>query len=212
VRIVGWAFVICTVLGVVGVFVPAVELHVSGVAVTKKGALSLYQASNDRDLMRHFVASYGKNRRYGAALVGALSPHAKGRVKGNLDDVHDAMDTLDSVSDDDIVSGARAFKYALWGFLGLHVLMGLLIFTNVMQGAFRPRTLAIAAACSLVVTAMSIAIWWACGEAVFQANDELGFEIAGTSIGATLLPIAAIGGLVAIATLSVMRFRTRTGT
>jgi hypothetical protein len=214
VRIAAWAFVVCTLLGVVGVFVPVVELHVSGVAFAKKGALSLYQASNDSELVRRFIDGYrkGSRRRYGAAILGALEPHAHGRAKNNLDDVHDAMDTLDTVQDDDIVAGARAFKIGLWAFLSLHVIMGLVVFSSVMNNAFRPRSLAIAAACSVLVLAVSLGIHWACGEAVFEANDELGFEITGASIGALLIPIVAALGTIAMIVLVVLRIRTRTDT
>ena len=213
-RIAAWAFVACTVLGIVGVFVPVVELRVEGVAVIKKGALSLYQASNNSELVRRFISGYRKNskKKYGAAILGALQPHARGKVKGNLDDVHDAMDTLDSVQDDDIVSGARVFKIGLWAFLSLHVIMGLVIFGSVMNGVFRTRMLAIAGACSLLVTAISIGIYWACGEAVFEANDELGVDFVGTSIGALLIPIAAGLGLAAMTVLVVLWLKTRTGT
>ncbi len=213
-RIAAWAFVVCTLLGVASVFVPVVELRVSGVAVAKKGALSLYQASNNSELVRRFIAGYRKDshKKYGAAILGALEPHARGKVKGNLDDVHDAMDTLDSVQDDDIVSGARAFKIGLWVFLSLHVIMGLIVFGSVMNSAFRPRTLAIAAVCSVLVTAISFGIYWACGEAVFEANDEIGVDFVGASIGTTLIPVVATLGFVAMTVLVVLRIRTRRGT
>jgi hypothetical protein len=214
VRIAAWAFVVCTVLGVVGVFVPVVELRVEGVAVAKKGAISLYQASNNSELVRRFIAGYRKSSKmkYGAAILGALEPHAHGKVKGNLDDVHDAMETLDTVDDADLVSGARVFKIGLWVFLSLHVIMGLVIFTSVMENAFSRRRLAIAAACSVLVTAISLGIYWACGEAVFEANDELGVPFVGTSVGTLLIPIAAVLGFVAMTALVVLRIRTRRGT
>ena len=208
-RVVAWAFIICTLVGVAGVFVPAVGLRTTVGPLARKTSLSLWQASNDKELVRRFVASYGKSssKRYGAALIAVLGPHVHGRVKSNLDDAHDAMETLDTLHDDDVVTGARAFQIALWVFLGLHAVMGFLIFSNLMDGRYRTRTLVLSILASVVVSAMAIAIYWACGEAVFEANDELGLEVVTTRIAATLLPLAALGGLVSLLVLAVLRAR-----
>ena len=62
--------------------------------LSKKAALSLWQAHDDKELVRRFLGGYSKSgsRRYGAAVLGALSP--KMRSHGHLDDVHDATDAL----------------------------------------------------------------------------------------------------------------------
>ena len=209
-RAAAWAFVLFTLLGVVGVFVPAVGLRVEGTVLAKKASLSLFAASNDRELVRRFVAGYGKSsgRRYGAALIGVLAPRVHGHTKSNLDDAHDAMETLDTVQDADIVTGARAFKIGLWAFLGLQALMSLLILVPLLNnGAVRTRTLVIAFVCSVLVTAMAIGIHFACGEAVFEANDDIGYEILTTAIGALLIPLAAIAGLVSLTVFAVRRRR-----
>lgn len=209
-RAAAWAFVLFTLLGVVGVFVPAVGLRVEGTVLAKKASLSLYAASNDRDLVRRFVAGYGKSsgRRYGAALIGVLAPRVHGHARSNLDDAHDAMETLDTVQDADVVTGARAFKIGLWGLLGLHAIMGLLILVPLLNnGAVRTRTLAIAFGCAVLVTAMALGIHWACGEAVFEANDQIGYEVLTTGIGALLIPLAAVAGLVSLIAFAVLRRR-----
>ena len=205
-RIAAWVFLICTVASAVGAFVPAVELRIGGALLSKKATLSLYQASTDKELVRKFLSGYTKSggRKYGAAIISALGARGK---KAHLDDVHDAMDTLDQIKDEDVVTGARYFTIGLWVFVGLHVIMALLIFSNAMDGRFRPRTLAMAMGCALLVAAMGLAIHWACGEAVFEANDELGLDFAATSVGAWLIPVAACGALASLIVLSVWRWR-----
>jgi hypothetical protein len=131
-------------------------------------------------------------------------------VKSNLDDVHDAMSSLDQVTDDDVVSGARVFAIALWTFLGLHAVMGLLVFVETMNGTFRRGRLIAALAISVVVTAMAFAINWACREAVFEANDELGVNALGAAGGAWLIPIAAACATASAIALLVLRRRRGT--
>lgn len=215
-RIAAWVFLLCTLASAVGVFVPAVELRVGGHVLTKKAAISLWQAHDDKELVRRFLGGYNKSgsKKYGAAILGALSP--KQRAHGHLDDVHDAMDTLDSIDDADVVSGARLFTIFLWVYLALHAAMAILIFSSLMNDAqFRKRTLGIALGLATVVAAIGVAIHWACGEAVFEANDEVGVELVGTSTASWLCPLAACGALVALITLTVIRARTtrtKTGT
>ena len=220
-RVAAWAFIVCTLLGVVGVFVPAVGLRTEVGPLARRTSLSLWQASNDKELVRRFVASYGKStsKRYGAALIRVLGPRAHGRVKSNLDDAHDAMETLDALHEEDVATGARAFQIALWVFLGLHAVMGFLIFSNLMDGRYRTRTLVLSILASVLVSATAIGIYWVCGAAVLEANDELGIDLVTTRIGATLLPAATVGGLAALLVLAILRarlpapeIRTRTGT
>ena len=204
-RVASWVVVVCALVGAAGMFLPSVELQVGGTSFGRRTSLSLYQAHSDREFVRRFVASYGKSsgRRTGEALAAVLLPHAWGRTKGHIDDAHSAMTTLDEVGDDDIKTVYRILTIAIWAFLTLQTIIAALVFGEMTDGTRRRGRLIAALVMSIVVTAVGVAIHLICREAVWQANDNLGYDAIGLAVGAYLIPIAAIGGSIAMVVLLV---------
>ncbi len=192
-RIVSWIVVVCTLASALGVFLPAVGLRVPG-PLAKRTSLSLYHATTDRDFVRKVLVGYNRSagKRIGGAVVAMLSPHAGARTKEYVDDVHDAMDTVNGISDDDAKSLGRALVIAVWTFLLLHVMMGGLVLRETVNGNYRRSRLVVAAVVAVVVAAAAIAIHLGCREAVWQANDELGHDPLVLAGGAYVIPFAAV--------------------
>lgn len=199
VRIAAWAFVVCAVLSITAIFVPAVELQLGGGAVARKTSLSLYQLSTSRDLVRSYLRAYKRTpgKKLGEGLAGALMPRVGKGLRGHLDDVRDAMTTLDDVDDRDVVLVGRILTATVWTLLALLAVMAGLSFADTMRGVFRRRRAIAAVALGLVTSAIAIAALLALREAVWQANDELGRALVATAFGAYMLPVAAIGALAA---------------
>ncbi len=200
----------CTTLSVIGVFLPSVELPVTATTIAKRTSLSLYQANTNRDLVRKVVMNYHRSssRPIGAALIGVMSPRSGGKLRGYLGDARDAMDTLDGVTDDDARTLGKVLAITVWTFLGLHLVMGGLVFAEAMRvHGFRTGRIVAALAASVIVTALAIGIHLACKQAVVEANDEVGRDVLDLAIGAELIPIAAIAGLIAVIVLLVQRLR-----
>ena len=208
-RVAGWAFVMCTVLGAIGAFLPSIELRLGGSAVSKRTQLSLHAASSDRELVRRLLVAYRGSapRRVGAELVRTVSPRASGRTRAALDDARDAMDTLDEVGDDDVRTAGMVFAITLWTLLGLQAAMAGLVFTELMRDGYRQSCLVAALVLSVVVAATAIALHLGCREVVWQANDEVGRTAVALRVGAYVLPVAAIGSLIAAIVLVVQRGR-----
>lgn len=206
-----WIFLICTVLTVIGVFLPSVEVPVTSTTIGKRTSLSLYQANTNRELVRKLVMNYHRSssRPIGAALIGVMSPRIGGKLKSYLGDARDAMDTLDGVTDDDAKTLGKVLAITVWTFLLLHAVMAALVFGEAMRvkDGFRTGRIIAALAVSVVVTAVAIAIHLVCKEAVFEANDEVGREALGLAVGAYMIPIASIAGSLAIIALLVQRLR-----
>lgn len=209
-RIASWIFVVCTIASAVGVFLPAVELRVGGLAIDRRATLSLYQASNNRAFVRKVVVGYqhSSGQRVGGALISVLAPRATGRLKGYVDDAHDAMDTIGGVSDDDAKTLGTILAITMWGFLLLHALMAGLVGSDVISGTYHRRRIIAALATSVVVTAIALAIHWICGEAVFEANDEIGRNAIGVGAAAFVIPIASVVGLVDVIAVLVLHIRS----
>ena len=209
VRVVSWAFVLCTVLCAIGAFLPSVELRIAGQAVSKGTRLSLYAASTDRDLVRKLIAAYHRShaRKTSADLVRVVSPKVHGRARAALDDIRDAMDTLDDTSDSDVRTAGMVFTAALWTLLGLDALMVLLVFTGLVRGTFRSGRLRLALALSVLVAAIAVALHVACREVVWEANDEVGRAVLALAVGAYLIPLAALAALASAVVLVIRQSR-----
>ena len=203
-------FVVCTLASVLGVWVPAVGLRVPG-PLAKRTSLSLFRATTDRDVVRKLVVAYNRSssKRIGGAFVALLAPHAGGRAKEYVDDVHDAMDTIGGVSDADAKTLATALAIAVWTYLLLHLVMGVLVLRQTVNGTYRRGPIIAAMVVALVVAAAAIAIHLGFREAVWQANDELGHDPLVLAAGAYVIPVAAGGTLVAAIALLVARIRHR---
>lgn len=211
-RVVSWVFVLCTALGVVGVFLPSIEAQVGGRKVTSHTQVSLYKAGTQRELVRRLLAAYhaSSQRKTGAEIVRTIAPKVQGRLRSALDDARDAMDTLDDTSDDDVRTVGTAVRITTWTLLGLDALLIVIVFTQLMRGVYWRGRLIAAFAISLLVTAISLGVHIVCREVVWQANDEVGRTVLGLAPGAYVLPIAAIGTLIAAIVLLIQRRRAVT--
>lgn len=207
-RVTSWVFVLCTVLGIVGVFLPSVELQLRGQAVSERTQLSLYEASSNRERVRELIAAYHRStrRELGGDLLRAASQRSGGRLRSALDSARDAMDTLDYVSEDDVRTAGTIFTVTLWSLLALEALIVLLVFPQLMRGSYRRGSLVAALATALVVAAIAIAIHAACREAVAQANAEVGRTTLALAAGAYVIPLAAVAAFIA-AVILVVRSR-----
>jgi len=199
VRIAAWAFVVCAVLCVVAIFVPAVELRIDGGSVSRKTSLSLYQISTSRDVVRGYLGAYKRapGRKLGEGVTAALMPRVTRGLRGHLGDLRDAMTTLDDVDDKDVVTAGRILTATVWSLLALIAVMTGIVFSDTMRERYRRGRTTVVVALALVVAAAAIAVMLAAREAVWQANDELGRDIIGVAFGAYMLPVAALGALAA---------------
>ncbi|HZJ65831.1 MAG TPA: hypothetical protein VFD36_20110 [Kofleriaceae bacterium] len=206
-RVASWVFVLAAVVGAVGVFLPSIELQLAGKAVSRRTQISLYTASRDRELVRKLVVAYhaSSKRQLGGEVLRKVTPHVGGRVRGALDDARDAMDALDDTSDDDVRTAAIVFTAALAALLALDGLMILLVFPQLMRGAFRRGPLIAALAASVLAAAIAVALHVACREAIWQANDEVGRTTLALAAGAYVIPLSALTGLGAAIALLVRR-------
>lgn len=210
-RVVSWVFVLCTTLGVVGVFLPCLELQVRGGAVSKRAAISLYTASTKRELVRRSLAAYHSSdkRRTAAEVVRAVESRTKGRVKSALEDARDAMGTLDDTSDDDVKLAGIALSVAVWTLLGLYALGLLLVFTQLMGGVYWRGRLVGALVASGVAAVIAVGLSLVCREVAWQANDEVGRTVVALAVGAYVAPLAAIGSVAGAVVLVTRSRRTR---
>ncbi len=194
------AFVLCTLLSVVGIFLPSVELRVSGVGgmlLGKRAELSFYTANTKRDVVRAMVASYHRapGKGYGAAVAGALMPKVGKRTRSYLDDARSAMSTLDEINDEDLGTAATILNVTLWAVLALHLLMAAIVINEMRRPSDRRRRIAFALALSVIVTAVAVGMHLICREAVAAANDEVGARVLRLGVGAYMMPLAALGTL-----------------
>ena len=197
VRVVSWIFVVCAFASATGLFMPSLEVTL---VRSKYGNVSLYEVSTHRALATKLIAAYHKNR--GRALTEILLEHSKNEYAG---DARDAMSTLDSVSDRDVKTAGTALVAILWAFLALQAVMGLLVLGSLVGDVYRKRRLVLVAVLAAVSTAIAIGLRLVCGEAVFQANDEVGRTVLGVGPGATVMVVASAIGLVAIVTVTIGR-------
>jgi hypothetical protein len=197
VRVVSWIFVVCAFASATGIFMPSLEVTL---VRSKYGNVSLYEVSTHRALATKLIAAYHENR--GRALTEVLLEHSKNEYAG---DARDAMSTLDSVSDRDVKTAGTALVAILWAFLALQAVMGLLVLGSLVGDVYRKRRLVLVAVLAAVSTAIAIGLRLVCGEAVFQANDEVGRTVLGVGPGATVMVVASAIGLVAIVTVTIGR-------
>jgi len=113
-----------------------------------------------------------------------------------LGDARDAMDTLDDVSEDDVRTAGTWFAVALGVLLALDAAIALVVFTQLMSGAYRRSRMVAALVGSVLVAAIAIALHALCRVAVWEANEEIGRSALALAPGAYVIPLAAIAALV----------------
>jgi hypothetical protein len=205
-RLASWIFVVAAAVTALGVFLPLLE--VAGHVISKRETLSLHAAANDRALIRKLLGAY---RRHEAMrhVVGGITPHTGGRVKGYLEDAGDAMDTLSGISDDDAKQAGRALVVLTWFVVGLAALMIALVFFDVVGGVYHRGRIIGALVLAVVLAAIAVALRIGCGMVVFEINDEIGSEAVRLGIATIVMPVASITALACAIVLCVLHVRSR---
>lgn len=205
-RLASWIFVVAAAVTALGVVLPLLE--VAGHVISKRETLSLHDAANNRALVRKLLGAYRKHEAI-RQVVGGITPHTGGRVKGYLEDADDAMDTLSGISDDDAKQAGRALVILTWFVIGLAALMIALVFFDVVGGVYHRGRIIGALALAVVLAAVSVSLRIGCGVVVFEVNDEIGSEAVRLGITTTVMPIASITALACAIVLLVLHVRSR---
>lgn len=195
-RIAGWVFVACCLLGIVGLFTPAIKLDGAPGFVAKYTGVSLYTASTKTELTKKIFAAYHRapGKGLGHAVAKALIPRTGKRLGGLLDDIKGAAETIDEVSDEDIGLAGKALVATVWILLVLNVLAGATVFAEAMSSrAPRMKRLVIGTLAALVIAALAVAIQLVAREVVWTANDELGKPLFTLGVGAWLILVGGVG-------------------
>ena len=183
-------------------FVPSLEVRIAGVSLSRKTSMSLYQINTSRALVRHFIARYHRTpgHKLGAMVANKVMPHTGGHLHEALDDATSAMATLDDISDEDATTGSKILVVTVWSFLALCALMGALVFGELMRALGPPRKSRfwLALVISVVTLPVALGTLVLTRALVWEANDEAGVDVLATTVGAYVIPVAAILGLVAI--------------
>lgn len=204
-RVVSWLFVLCALAAATGVFMPCLELTA---VKTKHGSISLYDAGRHRAVASRVIAAYHKSR--GRALGELLTGTALAHVKNEyLGDAHDAMTTLDDVSDADIQHAGTALVVAIWLFVVLQALAALLVLGQLVGDVWRRRRLLAIVGIAVVNTAIGVALYVVCKEAAFEANDEIGKTIIAAGPGPLVMAAASVVGLASAIAVAVVQLRKR---
>lgn len=204
-----WAYLVCAFLCVVAVFLPAGELTIGAAPVAKHESLSLYDASNSQETVEEVLAKYrgSKGRQVGAAVLGKVAPHLKGKAASGASDITDAMDALDSLRDEDVKTVGTVATATMWTLLGLQVVAALLLFgVATMSSRLRVVGALVATAAS---AAIGVAILLVLQRVVAEANRELELDLFSLRVGAYLIPLAACAGLAAVIAVLVLQTRER---
>ena len=204
-RVVGWLFVLCALAAATGVFMPCLELTA---IKTKHGSLSLYDAASHRAIASRVLAAYHKShsRALGELLAGKALAHVKNDYLG---DAHDAMTTLDDISDKDIEHAGLGLVAVIWLFIALQALAGLLVLGQLVGDVWRRRRLIAIVGIAVVNAAIGVGLWFVCKEAAFEANDEIGKTIIGEGPGPVVMAAASVVGLASAIAIAIVQLRKR---
>jgi hypothetical protein len=201
--------VVCAVLAAVGVFLPNIQVELGGIALSRRTSMSLYQIDKSRVVVRHLIARYHRSggKKLGAVVEHHVMPHLGGRVHEALDDATSAMDVLDDVSDDQARTGSQIFQVLVWVLLALEGLIAALVFVEIVNGTMRKSRVIGALVVSVLATPIAIGMSVMTYALVYEANDEIGVDMVGATVGAYVIPIAALVGLIASVVLLAKRPR-----
>lgn len=211
VRAASWFLVLCTVLGGIAAFFPAMRLDVGGRLLGKHSEISLYRISNDREMVRSMLSAYraSHQRKLGDKVIHKVTSHLGNHLKGTkdtLEDIRDAMDTLDDLTDDDIKTAGTLYTIAFWALLGLQAAMLLLVFPAAVRGVAGRGRRVLTLVAALLVALLAAGFHFGCREAVWQINDEFGHRIMTLAPAIYLLPaMAALAFFASIALVSRRR-------
>lgn len=202
---------LCTILGIVGVFVPAGEIVVKTPVSEHRRAASLYELGGKKDAVRIFLRNYrgSLGKKLGAKVLDKVASRLPGQLQDRAYDVQDAMATLDNLKDEDIEKVGTVTVAVTWGFLGLNVVLAVLIFgLGATSGKLR---LAATLFVAFLVAVVGVALYVVLSTVVSEANAEIGRTMFALRGGAYLLGATGLGAFAAmiIATVGYARTRSR---
>ncbi len=202
---------LCTILGIVGVFVPVGEVVVKTPVSTHQRAASLWDLGGSKDAARTFLRNYrgSLGKKLGAKMLDKVAPRLPDRLQGHAVDLQDAMATLDNLKDEDIEKVGTATVAITWGFLGLNVVLAVLVYG---LGATSGRLRLIGAGFVAFITALvGVALYVVLSTVVTEANAEVGRPMFALRGGAYLLGATGVVALVAmiVAAIGYARIRAR---
>jgi len=200
------AFLCCA-----GMFAPVGQLDLTGHSIVRTTSISLWKLGNSKEDVQTFLSGYrgSKTKKVGAAVLGKVAPHLRGRAASDASDVQEAMAALDELKDEDVETVGTFAAIVVWTLLGLNLLGAYLVLAaHPPSGRGRGRTI-LALITSLLASAISVGLLIGLGQVVALANDELGREMLSLRVGAYLVPLGAVGTLVATITLMVGFVRHR---
>lgn len=205
-RALAWLFVVCAVLGAVGLALPALTLRTPRGSVVKPPGVSMLQLAASRHRATRVVAVVqgSRARDVALALVDSVAGRSAGKLNTTADDVRGAVADASRISATDVSTAGTAAAVAVWGWLAMLATMALLVFGDVVNGRRRPRRLRVAAALAAITTALAIAWHLALRLVVDEVASAAGTSLVQLGAGAYVTLVAAIVGLVALLTLLVL--------
>jgi hypothetical protein len=211
VRLAASAAIVCALLCMVGVFLPAGQLDTGNRLVSHRTSQSLFQLGKSTDAVRAFVARYQQStaRKLGAKALDKLAPRLPGRLQSRAADVQDLNATLDAIRDEDVELVGKVTAATLWSLLGANLLVIALLF----RLRARSSRLRVAAAllASLLTAALAVAVYLVLDRVVLEANREIGRPLFALRAGAYLMPAAAVAGFAAVVVTLIAYVRARSG-
>jgi hypothetical protein len=206
-----FVFVAAAFLCCVGLFTPVGQLDLTGRSIVRTTSISLFKLGNSKDDVREFLSGYrgSKTKKVGAVVLDKVSPHLRGRAASDAADVQEAMAALDQLRDEDIDKVGTFVAVVVWSLLVLNVLGAyLMLAAHPPSGRGRGRAIA-GTITALFTSVIAVGVYVGLSRVVAEGNHELGRDMLSLRAGAYLVPIGAVGSLVAAITLMVSFVRHR---
>lgn len=213
-RIAAWAFVVCTVVSTIAIFVPAIEIeiHVGGKKLGKTEAMSLWQLNTSRDKLARFVETFRANkaRKAGAKIADKIGSKLSGKLGSTARELRDGLEGVDSVKNEDIKTLGIVLSIATYTLLALELLILGVMFGDTVKGRFRKGRVIIALIAAFIAAGVTIALCIGLSIGADTGTSELGLSAVSltTRAGTYLMPIGASLALVAAIVLLVQIVRT----
>lgn len=197
-RVAAQAAIVCALLCVLGVFLPAGRLDLGGKLGASRTSRSFYQLGKSTDAVRAFLARYRAStaKHLGAKALDKLAPHLPGRLQSPTREVQDAMATLDELRDEDVRTVGTITAVTMWSLLALNLVVIALVFRT--DGRTARLRVAAALVGSLLTAAIAVAVHLVLRTVVAEANAEVERTLFSLRGGAYLMPVAAVASTLAV--------------
>lgn len=211
VRALAWLFVVCAVLGAVGLALPALTLRTPRGSVVKPPGVSMLQLAASRHRATRVVAVVqgSRARDVALALVDSVAGRSASKLHATAADVRGAVVDVGRISASDVSTAGTTLAVAVWGWLAMLVAMALLVFGDVVSGHRRRRRMLAAAALAAITTALAIGWHLALRLIVDEVADAAGTPLVQLGAGAYVTLVASIAGLLALLAVLVLARRER---